>query len=148
MLTNFKNSSTKTIAEQSMRSHKPLGLVAEFEHAPHWREFCSPQLLTNDQKQMATELISRIALFPSLNIKLKGRRFETVSDIQRESQEHSTALRKIIFAVLLKRGKTDWIAVYVPKETILKAMTVKYKLRHNFFLLYSVRELSIHLVYA
>jgi histone-lysine N-methyltransferase SETMAR len=27
-----------------------------------------------------------IALFPKLKMKLKGRRFETVSDIQRESQ--------------------------------------------------------------
>jgi hypothetical protein len=27
--------------------------------------------------------------------------------------------------VLSKRGKKDWIAVYVPKETILKEMAAK-----------------------
>jgi hypothetical protein len=45
-------------------------------------------------------------------MKLYGRRFETVSDIQRESQ-----------AVL--DSKKDGIATYVPKETILKEMAAK-----------------------
>jgi hypothetical protein len=57
-------------------------------------------------------------------MKLKGR-FETVSDIQREFKRYSTSLRKIIFTMLLERGKNDGIAVYVPKETILKEMTDK-----------------------
>jgi hypothetical protein len=38
---------------------------------------------------------------------------------------YSTALRKITSTVLLKHGKNDGIAVYVPKETILKEMAVK-----------------------
>jgi hypothetical protein len=49
----FENSSTKTIAEQSMNLHTPLGSVLEFawrsnkkfEHAPH----CCKVVLTNDQ---------------------------------------------------------------------------------------------------
>jgi hypothetical protein len=59
-----------------------------------------PRLLTNDRKQRSVNVclelrdkanedptfISRIALFPKLKMKLMGRRFETVSDIQRESQ--------------------------------------------------------------
>jgi hypothetical protein len=43
--------------------------------------------------------------------------------------------------VLLKRGKNDGIAVYVPKETILKEMATKIKLSQHFFL-DLVRELS------
>jgi hypothetical protein len=38
---------------------------------------------------------------------------------------YSTALRKITSTVLLKRGKNDGIAVYVPKETVLKEMADK-----------------------
>jgi hypothetical protein len=46
------------------------------------------------------------ALFPKLKMKLKGRRFETVSDIQR----YSTALRKMTSTVLLKREKKKrWV---------------------------------------
>jgi hypothetical protein len=43
-----------------------------------------------------------------------------VSDIQRES-----AFRTMTSTVLLKHGKNDGIAVYVPKETILKVMAAK-----------------------
>jgi hypothetical protein len=35
--------------------------------------------------------------------------------------------------MLLKRGKIERIAVYVPKETILKEMAAKIKLSHHFF---------------
>jgi hypothetical protein len=48
-------------------------------------------------------------------MKLKGRRFEAVSDIQRNRKRYSTELRKITSTVLLKRGKNNGIAVYVPK---------------------------------
>jgi hypothetical protein len=58
-------------------------------------------------------------LFPKLKMKLKGRRFETMSDIQMESQSVLTS------AVLLKRRKNNGIAVQVPKETILKEMEGK-----------------------
>jgi hypothetical protein len=52
--------------------------------------------------------------------------------------------------VLLRRGKkTDGIAVYVPKETILKEMAAKIKLSQHFFF-YLVRELcdSISIVHV
>jgi hypothetical protein len=52
------------------------------------------------------------ALFPKLKMKLKGRRFQT-------------AFRTMTSTVLLKRGQNDGIAVYVPKETILKEMAAK-----------------------
>jgi hypothetical protein len=35
--------------------------------------------------------------------------------------------------VLLKREKDDWIAVYIPKETILKEMAAKIKSSQHFF---------------
>jgi hypothetical protein len=38
------------------------------------------------------------------------------------SKGYSTALRKMTFTVLLKRGKNDGIAEYIPKETLLKEM--------------------------
>jgi hypothetical protein len=57
------------------------------------------------------------ALFPKLQMKLKGRRFETVSD--------STELRKMTSTVLLKHGRNYGIAVYIPKETILKVTVSK-----------------------
>jgi hypothetical protein len=40
-------------------------------------------------------------------------------------KRYSTALRKMTSTVLLKRGKNDGIAVYVPKETTLKEMVAK-----------------------
>jgi hypothetical protein len=58
-------------------------------------------------------------------MKLKGRPFETVSDIQRNCKWYSTALRKTNSIVLLKRGENDGIAVYVPKETIRKETEAK-----------------------
>jgi histone-lysine N-methyltransferase SETMAR len=51
------------------------------------------------------------AWFPKLKIKLKGRRFEIVSDIQRNRKQYSTAFRTMTSTVLLKRGKNDGIAV-------------------------------------
>jgi transposase len=64
------------------------------------------------------------ALFPKLKMKLKGGCFETVSDIQRESQAGLDS-RKMTSMMLSKRGKNDGIAIYIPKETILKEMAAK-----------------------
>jgi hypothetical protein len=58
-------------------------------------------------------------------MKLKGRRFETVSDIQRESQAVLDSMKANDFQVPSKCGKNDGIAVYIPKETILKEMAGK-----------------------
>jgi hypothetical protein len=58
-------------------------------------------------------------------MKLKGRHFETMCDIKRELQWYLTALKKITSTVLLKRRKNYGIAVYVPKEIILKVMAAK-----------------------
>jgi hypothetical protein len=42
-------------------------------------------------------------------------------------KRYSTALGKMTFVALLKRGKNDGISVYVPKETILKELADKIK---------------------
>jgi hypothetical protein len=65
------------------------------------------------------------ALFPILKMKLKGRRFETVSDNQRGSRAVLDSIKENDFHGALKRGKKRGIAVYVPKETILKEMEAK-----------------------
>jgi hypothetical protein len=66
------------------------------------------------------------ALFPKLKMKLEGRRFETVSDIQRESQAVLDNIKEnYVHGVLEAWKKNDGIAVYVPKETILKEMAAK-----------------------
>jgi hypothetical protein len=65
------------------------------------------------------------ALFPKLKMKLKGRRFETASHIQRELQMVLDSIKENDFHSALKCGMNDGIAVYVPKETILKEMPAK-----------------------
>jgi histone-lysine N-methyltransferase SETMAR len=65
------------------------------------------------------------ALLPKLKMKLKGRRFETVSDTQRETQVVLKSIKKNYFHGVLKRGKNDRITAYVPKEPILKEMAAK-----------------------
>jgi hypothetical protein len=58
-------------------------------------------------------------------MKLKGQSFETVSDIQRESQSVLDSIKENDFHGVLKRRKIGGIAVYVPKENILKEMAAK-----------------------
>jgi hypothetical protein len=66
------------------------------------------------------------ALFPKLKIKLKGR-FETVSDIQRESQVVVDSIKENDFRGACEAWgeKNDGNAVYIPKDTILKEMAAK-----------------------
>jgi hypothetical protein len=65
------------------------------------------------------------ALFPKLKMKLKGRRFEAVSDIQRDLQAVLDSIRENDFHGDFEAWKKDGIAVYVPKETVLKEMAAK-----------------------
>jgi hypothetical protein len=67
------------------------------------------------------------SLSPELQMKSKRRRFETVSDIQRESQAALDSIKENHSHV-----SNHGIAVYVPKETILKEMPAKMKLRQHF----------------
>jgi hypothetical protein len=60
-------------------------------------------------------------------MKLKGRRFGTVSDIRRESQAVLDSIKENYFHGDFETWKNDGIAVYVPKETILKEMAAKMK---------------------
>jgi hypothetical protein len=63
--------------------------------------------------------------FPKLKMKLKGRHFETMSDIQRELQGVLDSIRENYFHGAFKAWKNNGIAVYVPKETVLNAMAAK-----------------------
>jgi hypothetical protein len=65
------------------------------------------------------------ALFVKLKMKLKGRRFETTFHIQRESPAVLDSIKENDFHSAFEAWKSDGIAVYVPKETILKEMTAK-----------------------
>jgi hypothetical protein len=65
------------------------------------------------------------ALFPKFKMKLMGQRFETVSDIQRESQVVLNSIKETDFHGAFEEWKNDGIAVYVPKVTILKVMAAE-----------------------
>jgi hypothetical protein len=58
-------------------------------------------------------------------VKLKGRRFETVSDLRRESQAELDSITESYFHGDLKREGKDDLPVYAPKENILKEMAAK-----------------------
>jgi transposase len=62
------------------------------------------------------------ALFSKLKMKLKGWRFETVADIQRESQAVLNSIKEMTSTVLLNHVKNNGITVYIPEETVLKEM--------------------------
>jgi hypothetical protein len=65
------------------------------------------------------------ALFPELKMIQKGRCFETVSGIQRESQAVLDSIKENDFHGAFEERKIGRIAAYVPKETILKEMAAK-----------------------
>jgi hypothetical protein len=66
------------------------------------------------------------ALFPQLKMKLKGQHFNTVSDIQMESQAVPNSIKENYFhGVFEAWKKNDATIVYVPKETILMEMAAK-----------------------
>jgi hypothetical protein len=58
-------------------------------------------------------------------MKLKGRRFETVSDTQRESQAVLDSIKENDFHGAFEAWKNNGIAVDVPNKTILKEMAAK-----------------------
>jgi hypothetical protein len=64
-------------------------------------------------------------LFPKLKMKLNGRHFETVFDIQRESQAVLDSIRANDFHGAFEEWKNYGTTVYIPKETILKEMAAK-----------------------
>jgi hypothetical protein len=74
-------------------------------------------------------------------MKLKGRHFETVSDIQRELQIVLDRIKENDFHGAIEVWKNNGIAVYIPKETILKEMAAKIKLSQCLFF-DLVRELT------
>jgi hypothetical protein len=75
--------------------------------------------------------------------------FETVSDIQRESQAilDDSIKENDFYGAFYSVEKNNRITVYIPKETILKEMAVKIKLNQHFFFVL-VRELSNRTLYC
>jgi hypothetical protein len=62
-------------------------LNRKYEHAPTLDFVTNNKLIIVPHPPCSPDLAARdFAFFPKLKIKLKGRRFETVSDIQMESQ--------------------------------------------------------------
>jgi hypothetical protein len=67
------------------------------------------------------------ALLLKLKMKLKGQRFETVSDIQRESQAALDSIKQNAFHDAFGAWKgNDLVALYVPKDVIFKEMAAKF----------------------
>jgi hypothetical protein len=76
-------------------------------------------------------------------MKLKELRFETVPDIQRESQAVLDSIKENYFHGAFEGWKNDGIFVYVPKENILKEMETKLnKFSQHSFFFNLVREIS------
>jgi len=66
-------------------------------------------------------------LFPKMNLQLKGRRFDRVEEIQRESQNVLGTLREQDFSTHSSSGNGAGIDVSLHKGTILKGMLPKLK---------------------
>jgi hypothetical protein len=60
------------------------------------------------------------ALFPKMKMKLRGRLFETLSDILRESKSVLDSIKENDFHSAFETWKNDGAAVCTPRETILK----------------------------
>jgi hypothetical protein len=106
-------------------------LNRKFEHAPHC-SFITTSPPTRPWKPQSLWLTATwlwfpilpthktsppaFVLFPKLKIKLKGRRFETASDIQRESQAVLDSIKKNDFHSAFEAWKNDRITIDVPKE--------------------------------
>jgi hypothetical protein len=74
------------------------------------------------------------ALFPKLKMKLKGRRFETVSNIQTDSQAVLDSIKENDFRVLLKRGKKMGSLYTFPRSLFQRRWPPKLsKLSQHFF---------------
>jgi hypothetical protein len=61
-----------------------------------------------------------------MKLRLKGRRFDTIEEIQAESQEVLNTFTLENFQGCMESWKDAGIAVYMPKGTILKD-TVEYR---------------------
>jgi hypothetical protein len=75
-------------------------------------------------------------------MQLKEQRFETLPDIQRESQAVLDSIKENDFHVVFQALKNKGIAVLVPKEIILNEMAAKIQYVKLAFLFELVGELS------
>jgi histone-lysine N-methyltransferase SETMAR len=79
-------------------------MVLHHDNAPTHTSLKTTEFVTNNNKVIVPHppnsqdsATSDFALFPKLKMKLKGRRFETVSDIQRESQSVLDSIKENYF---------------------------------------------------
>jgi transposase len=85
-----------------------------------------------------------LALSPKLKMKLKGRRFETVSDIQRESQAVLDSIKEIYFHGTFETWeKKKMGSLYTfPRRLFRKRWQPKFSKLSEHFFFYLFRELS------
>jgi hypothetical protein len=107
-------------------------LLLNYEKAPALTSLETREFVTNNNMVIVPHppyspdlAPGDFALLPKLKMILNGRRSETVSDIQMESQRYLKAFRKITSTVLPMCRRNHGIAVYVAKETVLKEMAAK-----------------------
>jgi hypothetical protein len=74
------------------------------------------------------------ALFPKLKMELKGRRLETMSDIQRESQAVIDTIKENDFHGAFEAWGKRWDRCIRSQEAILKETTAKFKYVKSVFL--------------
>jgi hypothetical protein len=82
------------------------------------------------------------ALFPKLNMTLKGRRFETVSDIQRESQEVLDSIQENDFHGFWSVEKTMESLYTFPRRLLWRRWQPKLMKLWQHFFFDPARELS------
>ncbi|PNF16115.1 hypothetical protein B7P43_G03303 [Cryptotermes secundus] len=112
----------------------------------------TPELVTNNMVIVPQPIYSPdlapcdFALFPKMKIKLKGRRFERVFDIQRESKVVLENIKEDDFHGTLEARKKRWDSC-IRSRASFKEMEAKIKLSRRFFLdlvqRHSVRSINI-----
>jgi hypothetical protein len=116
----------KTVAEQFMSSQTPLGSVMEFTRRS-WQKIRTCTALPTHTSLKTTEFVTNnnlvivphppysldlapcdFALFRKLKMKLKGWRFDAVSDIQRKSQAVLDSMKENDFHGAFELWKNRW----------------------------------------
>jgi hypothetical protein len=90
------------------------------------------EFVTNNNMVIIPHPLYSPDLAPVISLRFPYRKWNWSNDILKQCptskgnrKRYSTELKKTTSMVLLKWGKNDGIAVYIPKETILKEMAAK-----------------------
>ena len=113
------------------RGHKwqNQNLIIHHDKAPAHRSFKVSQFLAKNNMTViphppySPDLAPcDFFLFPKLKLRMKGRRFDTIEEIQEESQRVLTQLQKGTSRDSSKHGRKAATAVFVQKGSILMVM--------------------------